>query len=96
MEYLSEQDIRILGGTENIRQVFLTTRIDCLDPLRLIKDEDVDTYDKRQKILDEYCSYNGLRRTGSYMIDLSKFLVLGFLERDARKLRYKNKRKFEE
>ena len=80
MEYLSEPEIRILGGIQNIREVFLSTRVDCLDPLTLIKDEEVDTYEKRQKVLDEYCSYTGLRRTGSYSVELSKFLILGFLD----------------
>jgi len=96
MEYLSEQDIRILGGMNNIKEVFLCTHVDCLDPLTSIKDQDIDTYEKRQKIIDDYCSYNGLHRTGSIQVDLSKFVIAGLLEHEARKIRYKNKRKFEE
>ena len=96
MEYLSEPDIRILGGIDNIRKVYLSTKADSLDPLTHINDEDLDTYEKRQKVIDEYCSYNGLRRTSSYHVDLSKFIIAGLLEHEARKLRYKNKRKFEE
>jgi hypothetical protein len=50
MEYLSEPDIRILGGTEKVKyQLEFCNMADCLNPLVRVDENDIDTYEKRQQ-----------------------------------------------
>ena len=98
MDYLSEPDVRILGGVDKVKyQIEYCNMVDCLDPLVRVNENDLDTYEKRQKIIDQYFSNDHkLRRTGSILTERSKLVMIGILEHDARQLRLKNKRKFEE
>ena len=91
MECISLKERNIIGEKE-LSEYFSTT-IDCANPLAHLSDEDLDTYEKRRDIMDEYYSYDGLRRSGSFMVKIPKMVAVGMIEHEARKKNVPKKRK---
>ena len=91
MEHISLEERNIIGEKE--LSEYFSLLLDCANPLTQICDKDLDTYEKRRDVMDEYYSYDGLRRSGSFMVKIPKMVAVGMIERDARKNIVPKKRK---
>jgi len=93
MDQVSQEDRRIVGE-EFIKYTFGIQQRSSNDPLYFFKPEEMDTYEKRQQAIES--SLNILLRTDYRRDKLPEYSALACIEHEARRLRGKNKRKFDQ
>ena len=85
MEHISQEERNVIGEKE--LSEYFDLLIDCANPLTQICSEDLDTYEKRRDVMNEYYFNNSLRRSGSFMVIVPKMIAVGMIEHEARKIK---------
>jgi hypothetical protein len=92
----SEEDCRLVGQ-EFINYICSEHPRSATDSLFYINFDEMDTYEKRRKIIDKYFfENNNVVKTDYVNKKLPGYIISGIIEHEARRLRSVNKRKFEE